>query len=344
MTTARAWVFGFAAVIGCTLGPAEARAAEVRLDRGFVSGLLEKLPPAPFAKEGQYHGEARGFRLAGIDPKKRRLLVACEVAGEFRPPIAAAIRKGQKDGGWQAFKFDVTVGIRAEPGRDGAPKVAVDVEEVRRRELDGVAGLLAKVLGRHFDEIVTQVADGKVNDLTKKINAQVVKRIEGFKQYGVLREVGYTSEEVILVFDVTKMRPEGVVGLVYAAPAPGTVPLHRWTRPRRGDHFYTTSPDSGSLPALGYVYEGVCCHVPAGPGPNTLPLSRWKGPHEWFYTTDPKGEGALRLGYRPETVACHVLSPEAKPAPEGTTPLYRFVDPRKGVHFYTTHPHAEFLK
>jgi len=25
-------------------------------------------------------------------------------------------------------------------------------------------------------------------------------------------------------------------------------------------------------------------------------------------------------------------------------PFYRFVDPKTGVHFYTTHPHAEFAK
>ena len=47
-----------------------------------------------------------------------------------------------------------------------------------------------------------------------------------------------------------------------------------------------------------------------------------------------------RMGYRFDTIACYVY-PEAKP---GTVPLYRFVDPKNGVHFYSTHPHAEFLK
>ena len=325
-------------------GPgANADAAEVRLDRDFLSGILEKLPPAAFAKEGQYRGSARGFRLTGIDPKARRLRVACEVGGEFRPPIAAALKKGEAEGGWKAFTFDVTLAVRAEAGLDGTPKFSVDVEEVKRRELEGVAGLLAKVLGRHFDGLVTRVADGKADALGRKINAQVLKRVEGLKQYGVLREVNYTADELVLVFDVTRLKPEGVIGLVYASPAPGTVPLHRWTRPRRGDHFYTTSPEAGALPTLGYVYEGACCYVPDGPGPDTLPLGRWKGPREWFYTTDPRGEGLARVGYRPEFVACHVIAPDAEPPP-GAVKFYRFVDPRSGVHFYTTHPHAEFAK
>jgi hypothetical protein len=320
-----------------------ANAAEVRLDRDFISGVLEKLPPATFAKEGQYHGSARSFRLAGIDPKGRRLRVACEVGGEFRQPITAALKKGESAGGWKAFTFDVTFAVRAEPGPDGAPRFGVDVEEVRRRELEGVAGLLAKVLGRHFDQIVTQVADGKADALSRRINAQILKRIEGFKQYGVLREIAYTTDEVVLVFDVTRLKSEGAIGLVYAAPAAGTVPLYRWARPRRGDHFYTTSPEAGQLPALGYVYQGICCYVPDRPGPNTLPLSRWRGPREWFYTTDTHGDNLFRLGFRPEAVACQVIAPDTPP-PAGAVPFYRFVDPRTGVHFYTTHPHAEFAK
>jgi hypothetical protein len=72
-------------------------------------------------------------------------------------------------------------------------------------------------------------------------------------------------------------------------------------------------------------------------------LHRWLGRREWYYTTDHLGTGLARLGYRPETVACHVFDPNAPPPP-GAVPFYRFVDPRTGVHFYTTHPHAEFAK
>ena len=136
---------------------------------------------------------------------------------------------------------------------------------------------------------------------------------------------------------------EGPLGGIAQAPICGGIPLHRLYQPTTGDHFYTTSPEAGALPTLGYVYEGACCYVPDGPGPDTLPLGRWKGPREWFYTTDPRGEGLARVGYRPEFVACHVIAPDAEPPP-GAVKFYRFVDPRSGVHFYTTHPHAEFAK
>ena len=148
-------------------------AAEVKLDRDFLNGLVEKLPPAPFAKAGQYRGSAHAFRLAAIDPKKRRFVVACEVSGEFRPPIAGAIRRAVTtpsdsrppppptpasgaEPGWKSFAFDVRASVGAEPGPDGAPRFSVDVDEVKRRDLEGVAQRrpLAKVLGRHFDGIV----------------------------------------------------------------------------------------------------------------------------------------------------------------------------------------------
>ncbi len=29
---------------------------------------------------------------------------------------------------------------------------------------------------------------------------------------------------------------------------------------------------------------------------------------------------------------------------DGAVPFYRFFDARKGLHFYTVHPHAEFAK
>ncbi len=339
--------------LAVVLAPGAARsAAEVRLDQDFLAGLVEKLPPAPFGKAGQYRGSARGFRLTAIDPKARALVVACEVGGEFRPPIAGAVRRavtrpGTRPGpnasgpepGWRAFTFDVRASVHAEPGPDGTPLFRVDVDEVKRRELEGVAGALAKVLGRHFDGLVTQVADGKAALLSEKFNAQLRKKVAAFKEYGVLREVGYAPDRLVLTFDVTRFRADGVAGHVFDAPRPGTVPLYRWVRPGPNDHFYTTSP--GTLPGHPYyVYERVSCHVLARPMPGTVPLHRWRGPREWFYTTAPDGEGVGRRGYRPETVACHVY-----PAPvPGTVPLYRFLDPRTGAHFYTTHPHAEFAK
>jgi len=363
--TATRLALGVAALAGLAsaLVAAPARAgAEVKIDREFLSGLVEKLPPAPFRKARQYRGSAHAFRLTAIDPKTRRLLVACEVSGDYRPPIAGAIRRAvtppapapspsptsspnpdpdltRDGGGWKAFAFDVRVAVRVEPGPDGVPKFRVDVEEVKRRELEGLPGALARVLGRHFDQVVTQVADGKAAVLGEKLNAQLRKKVAAFQEYGVLREVGYGADQLVLTFDVTKYRRDGVAGYVFAAPRPGTVPLHRWVRPRLGDRYYTTSSDA--IPGHPYyVYEAVACHVLAGPGPGTVPLHRWRGPREWFYTTANDGEGVARWGYRPEAVACHVYP---APSPD-TVPLYRFVDPVTRLHFYSTHPNAEFLK
>ena len=69
-----------------------------------------------------------------------------------------------------------------------------------------------------------------------------------------------------------------------------------------------------------------------------MPLYRWSNKKEKFYTTAKDGEAAWRFGFRLDGVACHVYP---TPQPE-SVPLYRFVDPRNGGHFYTTHPHAEF--
>src|SRR5205809_122915 len=83
---------------------------------------------------GKYRGTVRAFRLAGIDPKTRRLLVACQVAGEFLPPVASALAPKDSPGseptrGWKSFTFDVRAGVNIEPGRDGTPRFRVEVEE-----------------------------------------------------------------------------------------------------------------------------------------------------------------------------------------------------------------------
>lgn len=345
---------GIVLLLAVVVGPAWG-AAEVKLDRDFLTGLVEKLPPAPFSKAGQYHGSAHGFRLVAIDPKKRRFVVACEVSGEFRPPIAGAIRRAvtppsdsrppppppgsTAEPGWKSFAFDVRASVFAEPGPDGVPRFRVDVDEVKRRELEGVAGALAKVLGRHFDGIVTQVADGRASTLNAKLNEKLQAKVAAFKEYGILREIIYTSESVALTFDVTRYKSEGVAGYVFVSPQAGTVALHRWVRPGFKDYFYTTSPQAPAGHPY-YVYESISCYVYPTPRADTVPLHRWRGPREWYYTTALDGAFLTRLGYRPETVACHIYP---VPTP-GTVPLYRFVDPRTGVHFYTTHPHAEFAK
>ena len=326
--------------------------AEVKLDREFIAGLVEKLPPVPIQKEGQYRGNARAFRLLAIDPKMRRFMVACEVAGEFRPPIAQALRlpsakpfgkPGETDTpGWRSFTFDVRAGVHVEPGLDGAPRFQVDVEEVKRRDMEGIAGALARILGRYFDDLVTQIAAGKAALLSDKVNARLQSKLASFQQYGVFCGIDYAPDHVTLTFDVTRLRSEGIVGYVFTEPTLGTVPLYRFVRPRPGDHYYTTSPEPSGVP--GYVFEKVVCHVLDGPRPGSVPLLRWRSRRECLYVV--AGDMTMltytlgRLGYRPEGIACHIF---AQPQP-GASALYRFVDPRTGLHFYSTHPHAEFLK
>ena len=83
-----------ALVVALAAARAVEAGAEVRLDRDFLAGVVEQLPAAPFKKAGQYHGEARAFRLVQIDPKKRQLIAACAVVGAYRPPVAAALPNG----------------------------------------------------------------------------------------------------------------------------------------------------------------------------------------------------------------------------------------------------------
>ena len=190
--------------------------------------------------------------------------------------------------------------------------------------------------------MVTRVAAGKASQMSDRLNAEVVKRVSAFKEYGVFTGIDYVPTEVVLHFDMTRFRSEGVAGYLFPvspeAPPPGTVPLIRAVNPRLGAHLYTTSPAEAQ--AQGFRPEGLAGHVHAQPAPGTVPLYRWRSRRDLFYTTAPDGEGSSRMGYRPEGIACF-LHAEAVP---GTVPFYRFVDPRTGQHFYTVHPHAEFAK
>jgi hypothetical protein len=331
------WI-GFATAFAFALlasGPARSAPAEVKLDRDFLASLVEKLPPCPFQKAGKYRGTVHDCRLLAIDPRTRRFLVTCQVVGDYCPPIVGAI-SDRVD--WKSYRFDVKAGVNIEPGADGTPRFRVEVEEIKRRELEGFPGTLAKVLGRHFDEIVTKVAAGKAATLSDKLNRELVRRIELFKQYGVFCGIDYRADQIVLQFDLTKYRSERIAGYVFPTAQPGTVPLYRWVHPRRGSHFYTISLNEPALAI--HQSEGIACYVLDRPAPNAVPLYRWRSPGEPFYTTAPDGEGVRRFGYRPEGIACYVFATEQP----GTVPLYRFVDPRRGLHFYTTHPHAEFAK
>jgi hypothetical protein len=318
-------------------------ATEVRLDKDFLAGIVEKLPPSPFEKKGQYRGAVHSYRLLAIDSRLRRFLVACQVEGEFRPPVSGPIservnRAEDHTKGLRKFRFEIKAGVNIEASADAIPRFRVEVEEIKKSELEGFAGLLAKLLGKFFDDLITQIADGKASLLSQKLNAEVRKRAAIFKDYGVFCGIDYTPDQVVLHFDLTRLRREGIVGYVFPTPQPGTVPLYRWFDRRVGSHLYTMSPGGADRPR--YHCDGIVCHVLDHALPGTIPLYGWHNRRDHLYTASAEGEGASRMGFRPEGIAFYVY---AGPQQE-SVPFYRFYDPRRGLHFYTTHPHAEFAK
>jgi hypothetical protein len=317
--------------------------AEVKLGKDFLDGIVEKLPPCPFDKEGKYRGTVHSYRLTTIDPRTRRFLVSCQIEGIFHPPVAGPIservgRSPETPPGWRQFSFDIKARVNIEPGLDGVPRFRIEIDEVKRNELEGFSGVLARFLGKYFDELVTQIAGGRASRLNQRLNDEIVKRITLFKEYGVFRGIDYAPSEVVLHFDLTRFRSEGVAGYVLTEAQPGTVPLYRWLHPRDGSHFYTTARAAPDRPNS--VSEGVACHVFDHSAQGTVALYRWHRNRDDLYTTAPDGEGAARLGYRGAGIACYIYA-DAKPQ---TVPLYRFYDPARRHHFYSTHPHAEFAK
>jgi hypothetical protein len=333
-------VIGWACLLLSQAAPA---AALVRFDKEFLAGVIEKLPPCPFEKADQYRGVVHSYRLVGIDPRNRQFLASCQIEGEFHPPVAGPIserigRSEQTPKGWRRFRFDVKAKVNIEPGVEGAPRFRVEIEEVKRRELEGFSGVVARFLNQYFDELVTQIARGRASRLNQRLNAEIMRKITVFKEYGVFQGIDYEPNEVVLHFDLTRLRSEGVTGYVFADAKPGTVPLYRWLHPADGSHFYTTTPATPDRPNS--VSEGIACHVPEGAAYGAIPLYDWRSPRDHLYTTAIDGEQSGRLGYRPLGIACYIYR-EAKP---GTVPLYRFHDPIRRQHFYTTHMHAEFAK
>ncbi|WP_165071380.1 hypothetical protein [Paludisphaera rhizosphaerae] len=328
---------GFAIVLAVAV-PLHA-ATEIKLEKGYIAGVVEKLPPSPFDQAGKYKGSVHSYRLVGIDPKMRKLLAAFTVEGEYKPPAAGPIsehaaRSKDHVEGWRKFRFEIKASVNAEAGLDGSPRFRVDVDEVKRTELEGVAGLLARLLGKQFDAIATQVVDGKAESVNAKINAEIIKRAAQFKDYGVLCGIDYAPDFVVLKFDLTRLDRQGILGYVYAEPRPGTVPLHRWLNVRTGGHRYTLSPTIDAPGA--FTSEGVACYVPA----TGQPVELLRGRIDHLYTTDAPAEHVRPRLFQSEGVAFHVLPAAA----DGAVPFYRFNDSRRGLHFYTTHPNAEFAK
>jgi hypothetical protein len=317
-----------------------ARAAtEIKLEKDYVAGVVAKLPPVPFQQEGNYRGSVHSFRLAGIDPDQRRLMAAFTAEGEFKPPAAGPISEAtsQSKEGWRKFRFEIKASVHAEAGLDGSPRFRVDVDEVKRTELEGVAGLLAKLLGKQFDAIVTQVVDGKADAVNQKLNAEIMKRAAAYKDFGVLCGIDYDRDFVTLKFDLTRLDRQGILGYVLTEPRAGFVPLHRWLNARTGGHRYTLSATI-DVPGA-FTPEGIAGYVPAARVPGAVPVELYRGRIDHIYTTDPAERIRPRLFQR-EGVAFHVLSHPI----DGAVPFYRFNDARRGLHFYTTHPHAEFAK
>jgi hypothetical protein len=322
--------------------PARA-SADVRLDKDFIGGIIEKLPPVTFEKPGQYRGVVHGFQLIAIEARARQLLVGCKIDGEFRAPVNGPItdriaRSRQTPEGWRKFGFDLKARVNIEPGGDAAPRFRIAIDEVKRRDLDGATGLVAKALGQLFDDLVTQFANGRASRLSDRLNEEIARRVSLFKEYGVFCGIEYSQTELVLHFDLTRLRSEGIAGYVFAEEQPGTVPLYRWAHPADRSHYYTIRPNAPDRPRA--VNQGIACHVLDHRVPDTVPLYRWSNGYDNMYTTAIDGERASRLGYKHRGVACYVF---LDPQP-GTVPLYRFFDPRRRQHFYTLHPYAEFLK
>jgi hypothetical protein len=178
----------------------------------------------------------------------------------------------------------------------------VDVEEVKKRDLDGFAGLLAKLMGREFDTIATRVADGKATRASDRLNREIVRKVSALREYGVFCGIDYAETEVVLRFDLTRLAREGIIGYLFVTPEPGTVPLYRWRHKGRGDHFYTTSINEPDRRI--YESEGTVAYVRSQGISGAVPLYRWAGRKEHFYTTAPDGEAAPRAGCRFEGIAC----------------------------------------
>jgi hypothetical protein len=318
-------------------------AAEVKLGKDFLEGVVGKLPPVPFQKADKYRGAVHSFRLAAIDARDRRILVACQIEGEFRAPVNGPItdrvaRSLETPEGWRKFRFDVKARVKIEPGVDGAPRFKIEIDEVKKRELDGFSGVVARFLGQYFDELVTQIASGRASRLNKRLNDEVLKRVSVFKEYGVFCGIDYTPSELVLHFDLSRFKSEGISGYVFAEERPGTVPLYRWLHPRDGSHYYTTisnAPDRRNS-----VSDGIACYVYDHAVAETIAFYHWRNGRDDFYTTSPESENPGRVGYRPGGITGYI---HRDPKP-GTVPFFRFYDPVRHQHFYSLHPHAEFAK
>ena len=340
----RRWIaLGALAWLAIGAGQAARGSADVRLGADFIAGIIEKLPSVAFEKPGQYRGMVHYFHLIAIDARNRQLLVGCKIDGEFHAPVNGPLsdrmaRSPQTPEGWRKFGFDVKARVNVEPGANGAPRFRIGIDEVKRRDLDGATGLIARALGQFFDDLVTQFANGRASQLSERLNTAIGRQVAMFREYGVFCGIQYSRSELLLHFDLTRLRSEGIAGFVFAEQRQGTVPLYRWAHPADGSHYYTVRGNSPDRPRS--VYQGVACYVLDHRVADAVPLYRFSTAHDHLYTLEPDSEQTTRLGYTYHGAACFIFR-DQRP---GTVPLYRFFDARRRQHFYTLHPYAEFLK
>ncbi len=260
---------------------------ELKLSKDFLGAIVEKLPPCPFDKADRYRGSVHSFRLDAIEPRTRRLLIGCQIEGEFHPPVTGPIsertgRSPDTPEGWRKFRFEVKASVNIEPGANGAPRFRIEIDEVKRRELDGFSGVVARLLGQYFDELVTQIAGGRASKLNRKLNDEILKRVTLFKDYGVLCGIDYNKTEIALHFDATRFQLEGIIGHVFAEAHPDATSLYRWLHPKNGSHYYTTTPNAPDRPNS--VSDGVTCYVCKPRVPDSVPVYHWHAARDDFYT------------------------------------------------------------
>ena len=99
-------------------------------------------------------------------------------------------------------------------------------------------------------------------------------------------------------------------------PQPGTVPLHRWYNPMRGDNFLTSSPEWRGSPGetrLGYRFAAMEGFVFQRQEPGTVPLYSWYHPErkDHFATTDWR-PGSDRDGYRFRRTLGYIFPPQPR--------------------------------
>ena len=180
-------------------------------------------------------------------------------------------------------------------------------------------GFVAKFLGQYFDELVTQLASGRASRLNKRLNDEILEaRRRCSRNTACFERIDYTPSEVILHFDLTRFRAEGIAGYVFAATRPGTVPLYRWLHPRDGSHYYTTVPNAPDRPNS--VSEGISCHIYDHPvAGNSRTLSLAQPARRPFTRLSPTAKMPARVGYRHYGIAGYILSRSTNRGPRRST-------------------------